>query len=124
MMSALVTLVDLSRSYTAQPQPTVGPASARPRQDAPLPLRLPLQELSPARQAIIICLVTLARRLDMTVIAEGIEIEAELPTLRAAGIRLFQGYLFAKPALAWLPDVSFAASGAVPQGLMLRIKVA
>jgi len=73
---------------------------------------------SPARQAIIACLMMLARTLDMMVIAEGIETEAELLTLRAAGIRLFQGYLFAKPALARLPDVSFAASEAVSEGLM------
>ena len=81
-------------------------------------------ETSPARQAIVACLMTLARTLDMTVIAEGIETEAELITLRAAGIRLFQGYLFAKPALARLPDVSFTASGAVSQGLMPLTKEA
>lgn len=65
---------------------------------------------SPARQTIIACVVTMARTLGITVIAEGIETEAELGTLRAAGIRLFQGYLFARPALASLPDVHFAAS--------------
>ena len=36
----------------------------------------------------------------------------------------FHGYLFAKPALARLPDVSFAASGVVSEGLMSLIEVA
>jgi EAL domain-containing protein (putative c-di-GMP-specific phosphodiesterase class I) len=79
---------------------------------------------SPARQAIIACLITMARTLGMTVIAEGIETEAELVTLRAAGIRLFQGYLFAKPALARLPEVSFAPSEAASTDLTARVQAA
>ncbi|MDR7037803.1 EAL domain-containing protein (putative c-di-GMP-specific phosphodiesterase class I) [Methylobacterium sp. BE186] len=67
---------------------------------------------SPARQTIIACVTTMARALGVSVIAEGIETEAELLTLRAAGITLFQGYLFAKPALASLPDVHFPAAAA------------
>ena len=47
----------------------------------------------------------MARELGVAVIAEGIETEAELSTLRAAGITLFQGYLFAKPTVASLPPV-------------------
>ena len=65
---------------------------------------------SPARQTIIACVLTMARELDVAVIAEGIETEAELMALRAAGITLFQGYLFAKPAIASLPGVKFAGS--------------
>ena len=60
----------------------------------------------------------------MTVIAEGIETEAELVTLRAAGIRLFQGYLFAKPTLARLPQVSFVASEAPLIKLPTRVQAA
>lgn len=60
---------------------------------------------SSARQTIIACVVTMACQLGMTVLAEGIETEAELMALRAAGIQLFQGYLFAKPTLASLPSV-------------------
>ena len=65
---------------------------------------------SHARQVIIACVLTMARELDVAVIAEGIETEAELITLRAAGIRLFQGYLFAKPAIASLPSVQLLTS--------------
>ena len=60
---------------------------------------------SPAKQTIIACVTTMARELGVAVIAEGIETEAELSTLRAAGITLFQGYLFAKPMVASLPPV-------------------
>ena len=60
---------------------------------------------SPAKQTIIACVTTMARELGVAVIAEGIETEAELSTLRAAGITLFQGYLFAKPTVASLPPV-------------------
>ncbi|APX86027.1 diguanylate phosphodiesterase [Methylorubrum extorquens] len=63
---------------------------------------------SPTRQTIIACVTTMARELGITVLAEGVESEAELTALRAAGIRLFQGYYLAKPALAMLPDVQLA----------------
>lgn len=62
---------------------------------------------SRARQIIIACVLMMARELDVAVIAEGIETEAELTALRAAGITLFQGYLFARPAIASLPSVRF-----------------
>ena len=58
---------------------------------------------SPARQTIVASVVMMARQLGVAVIAEGVETEAELTTLRATGIQLFQGYLFAKPAVASLP---------------------
>jgi EAL domain-containing protein (putative c-di-GMP-specific phosphodiesterase class I) len=60
---------------------------------------------SPARQTIIACVTAMARELGVVVLAEGIETEVELVALRAAGIQLFQGYLFAKPAVASLPTV-------------------
>ena len=41
-------------------------------------------------------------------LAEGIETEAEEAVLRAAGIKLLQGYHFAKPGFETLPPVSFA----------------
>lgn len=62
--------------------------------------------LSRAKQAIIAGIVGIARTLDIEVLAEGVENEQELAVLRAAGISLFQGYHFAKPALMALPDVS------------------
>lgn len=61
--------------------------------------------LSAAKQAIIAGIVGIARSLDITLLAEGIESEDELTMLRAAGISLFQGYFFAKPAVMSLPPV-------------------
>lgn len=52
---------------------------------------------SAPRQAIIAGIVAIARTLDIVVLAEGVETEAELISLKAAGISLFQGYYFAKP---------------------------
>lgn len=63
---------------------------------------------SPTRQTIISCVTTMAAQLGVTVLAEGVETVAELTALRAAGIRLFQGYLFAKPAIERLPEVYFS----------------
>lgn len=64
---------------------------------------------SAARQAIVAGILVIARSLDITIIAEGIETEAELATLKDAGINLFQGFLFARPTIEALPTVSFAA---------------
>lgn len=61
--------------------------------------------LSPAKQVIVAGITSMARQLQITVLAEGVESEQEVTVLRAAGIELFQGYYFAKPALMSLPPV-------------------
>ena len=61
---------------------------------------------STARQTVVAGIVIIARALNVTVLAEGVESAAELAVLRAAGIRLFQGYLFAKPAIDRLPEIA------------------
>jgi EAL domain-containing protein (putative c-di-GMP-specific phosphodiesterase class I) len=61
--------------------------------------------LSPAKQAIVAGIAGIARSLDITLLAEGVETENEFAVLRGSGISLFQGYLFAKPALMALPPV-------------------
>lgn len=68
--------------------------------------------LSRAKQAIIAGIVGISRSLDIEVLAEGVENEQELTVLRAAGISLFQGYYFAKPALMALPNVSVISQDA------------
>ena len=60
---------------------------------------------SPRRQTIVAGLVVIAERLNVAVIAEGVETEAELAALRSIGIELFQGFLFAKPTIERLPEV-------------------
>jgi EAL domain-containing protein (putative c-di-GMP-specific phosphodiesterase class I) len=61
---------------------------------------------SPARQAIVSGVIGIARALGVAVIAEGIETPEELAALREAGITLFQGYLFARPMVAALPELN------------------
>ncbi|MEN3791181.1 EAL domain-containing protein [Fulvimarina sp. MAC3] len=59
----------------------------------------------PARQAILSAILYVARELDITVLAEGIETAAEFAALKAAGVNLFQGYFIAKPAFETLPPI-------------------
>lgn len=50
------------------------------------------------RRSIVAGILTVCRELDIMVIAEGVETEAEYATLRELGVAYFQGYLFARPA--------------------------
>jgi EAL domain-containing protein (putative c-di-GMP-specific phosphodiesterase class I) len=70
-------------------------------------------DVSHARQVIVAGLVNIARQLDIAVIAEGVETEGEFAVLRAAGIGLFQGYLFARPAFRSLAAVPWLDQGRV-----------
>lgn len=69
--------------------------------------------LNRAKQVIVAGVASMARELDIRVLAEGVESEAELTVLRAAGIDLFQGYYFAKPALMELPQVAMGSAPGV-----------
>ena len=60
---------------------------------------------SQAKQAIVCGIASIARQLDIQILAEGVECEDEVAVLRCVGINLFQGYYFAKPALMALPAV-------------------
>lgn len=53
---------------------------------------------SAAKQAIIEGIVLICGKLDIQLLAEGIETKAERDFLLTAGIKLMQGYLFCKPA--------------------------
>lgn len=43
-------------------------------------------------------LVQIAAKMDISIIAEGIELEAELAKVREMGIEYAQGYLLGRPA--------------------------
>lgn len=58
-----------------------------------------------SRVAISRGILQMARELDITVIAEGVETAGEYMTLRDLGVELFQGYYFARPAFQALADV-------------------
>ncbi|MBT2329265.1 EAL domain-containing protein, partial [Pseudomonas fluorescens] len=61
----------------------------------------------PVKQAIVEGIVLVAKRLGITVIAEGIETREESAALLELGIDLMQGYLFARPEVGRLPVGSF-----------------
>ncbi|HEY0032173.1 MAG TPA: EAL domain-containing protein [Devosia sp.] len=54
-------------------------------------------EESRVKQAIVRGLAGIAAELNIVLLAEGVETAAELAVLKGLGIRLFQGYYFAKP---------------------------
>ena len=62
-------------------------------------------DASQPRRIIVDGVVKMCGQLGITVIAEGIETEAELSVLREIGVRYVQGYIFAKPAFEALPTV-------------------
>ena len=63
------------------------------------------------KQAIVEGVVLMAGKLGSRLIAEGVETRGELDCLRGLGIELFQGYLFAKPAVESLPAPDWGALG-------------
>ena len=54
------------------------------------------------RQAIVAGLMKTAEMLGLAVVAEGVERREEVDTLKTLGITLFQGFLFARPAIGSL----------------------
>lgn len=57
----------------------------------------------PVRAAIVEGIVLVAKRLNIVVVAEGIETREESDALLNLGIELMQGYLFARPEITRLP---------------------
>lgn len=53
-------------------------------------------------------LVKICHELNVTVLAEGIETQAEFEFYRDLDVSLFQGYLFAKPGFECLPKVDWS----------------
>ncbi|NYF18664.1 EAL domain-containing protein (putative c-di-GMP-specific phosphodiesterase class I) [Xanthomonas sp. JAI131] len=62
-------------------------------------------DTSAPRRHIVAGIVGMAAALGCQVLAEGVETPAEYRTLRALGIDLYQGFLFAMPALEALPEI-------------------
>jgi len=59
------------------------------------------------RQAIVRAIVECCYSLGISVIAEGVEQEAEINWLLEAGISKFQGFYFARPAFNSFPDINW-----------------
>jgi EAL domain-containing protein (putative c-di-GMP-specific phosphodiesterase class I) len=54
----------------------------------------------PASRAIVRAIASLCQELKILSVAEGVETEDEMHALQDLGLELFQGYLFARPAIA------------------------
>ncbi|MDT8405768.1 MAG: EAL domain-containing protein [Methylococcales bacterium] len=63
----------------------------------------------PVRQAIVKGVLLICESLGIDVIAEGIETLAECRILSDLGVRLFQGYWFARPGFEMLPTIPESA---------------
>jgi len=86
-------LDDFGTGYSSlQYLKTAAPRSAQDR-----PLVYPRSGRRPQRQAIVRTIIAMARSLNLDVIAEGVETEAQLSLLRNKGCSNFQGFLFGTP---------------------------
>ena len=74
-------------------------------------------------ERIVRSLVGLCADLGIEVLAECVETVEECAALRACGVRLMQGYLFARPGYESLPDVTWPEDG-TSSGQMVRAEVA
>lgn len=70
----------------------------------------------PVRRAIVRGVLTTCEALSIRVIAEGVETRDECAALTDLGVRLFQGYFFARPGFESLPDVPAALVLALGKG--------
>lgn len=59
------------------------------------------------RRAIVAGLIGTLTAMNIAIVAEGVETAAEYGVLRRSGVRLFQGYYFAKPAFEALPEIPY-----------------
>ncbi|MCW4152794.1 EAL domain-containing protein [Halomonas sp. 18H] len=69
----------------------------------------------PRRQTVLAAILGMARELDVEVVAEGVELQAEASWLLAAGIRLQQGFYYGSPCFNALSDVPVERMAAVQQ---------
>lgn len=61
------------------------------------------------RQTIVSGFVKTCEKLQIKVIAEGVEVPDEVRMLQSLGVTLFQGFLYARPGINTLPDVAWDA---------------
>jgi diguanylate cyclase (GGDEF)-like protein len=58
-------------------------------------------DTDPVRQSLVAAMESLGQRLNATVVAEGVETDAELQTLLGLDVDQGQGYLFGRPSPVW-----------------------
>jgi EAL domain-containing protein (putative c-di-GMP-specific phosphodiesterase class I) len=66
-----------------------------------------------AKRIIVGGIVGMCSKMEIRLVAEGVETQGELDALRALGVRYAQGYLFARPGFEHLPAIQLAEQRAV-----------
>lgn len=61
----------------------------------------------PVKQIIVSGLIEICRQLNITVLAEGLETREEVLYFQQLGVKLMQGFFFARPGYESLPEVDF-----------------
>ncbi len=74
-------------------------------------------DTDPLRRALAASLVTFAQEIGATIVAEGIETQAELEALRALGVTHGQGYLLSRPGPGPIPAQVAVAGAPAPVGV-------
>jgi EAL domain-containing protein (putative c-di-GMP-specific phosphodiesterase class I) len=64
---------------------------------------------NPIKQSVFMGIQQICNQLSIEIVAEGVEQADEYRWLSQAGVKIFQGYYFARPAFEALPDVSYKA---------------
>jgi EAL domain-containing protein (putative c-di-GMP-specific phosphodiesterase class I) len=64
---------------------------------------------NPIKQSVFMGIQQICNQLSVEIVAEGVEQAAEYRWLSQAGVKIFQGYYFARPAFEALPEVSYKA---------------
>lgn len=64
-------------------------------------------DADPVRQVIVKAILGVCQSLHIEALAEGVETLAELQWLQAEGVNVFQGYLFARPEIEALPQITW-----------------
>ena len=64
---------------------------------------------NPMRQAIVAGILPVTQKMNIRLVAEGVETREELDLLVSLGIDTFQGFLFARPGFETLPEVDFSS---------------
>jgi EAL domain-containing protein (putative c-di-GMP-specific phosphodiesterase class I) len=67
--------------------------------------------IEPTRRALVEFLASACRVMNVSVVAEGVESEAERDELASAGCDLFQGFLFGRPDPGLLDPAGFWSVG-------------
>lgn len=65
------------------------------------------------RRAMVRALVEFGQSGGAELIAEGIETDAQLDTMRTMGVEFGQGWLLGRPAYAWVPETTAAPAGGI-----------